>query len=283
MSQLSADEPRSLDLPLWENGAPGALGTEAKDIPMALVKLPKSDAPTSALIILPGGGYGHLAMGHEGNDIADWANRMGMAAIICDYRHKGKGYRHPAPLQDAQRAIRMSRAKAKEWNIDPKRVGVIGFSAGGHLASTTLTKFDTGDESSPDTIAKQSSRPDFGILAYPVIVFGHAASHKGSERNLLGDSPDPKLVESFSSEKNVSKETPPTFLFHTMEDKGVPPENSIAFYSAMIRNGVPGELHIFEKGRHGIGLGKDVAVTSEWSKACERWLEARGIAKVPTH
>jgi acetyl esterase/lipase len=282
VSLIQAADPKSIDLPLWEKGAPEAKGNEPKDIPMALVRLPQSESPTAALVICPGGGYGHLAMGHEGKDIAEWANRMGMAAIICDYRHRGKGYGHPAPMQDAQRAIRLTRAQAKEWNIDPARVGVIGFSAGGHLASTVLTKFDSGDAQSTDPIHKQSSRPDFGILAYPVIVFGQPATHKGSERNLLGESPDPKLLESFRNDMQVTKDTPPTFLFHTMEDKGVPPENSIAFYSAMIRNGVPGELHIFEKGRHGIGLGKDIPVTSEWSKACSRWLESRGFAKVST-
>ena len=280
-TNLSADDPKSLDIPLWENGAPGANGKEAKDIPLAMVRLPGSETPSSALIICPGGGYGHLAMGHEGTEIAQWANRMGMAAIICDYRHRGKGYGHPAPMQDAQRAIRLARAKSKEWNIDPNRVGVIGFSAGGHLASTVLTKFDSGDEKSEDLVSRQPSRPDFGVLAYPVIVFGQPATHKGSERNLLGESPNPKLLESFRNDMQVTKDTPPTFLFHTMEDKGVPPENSLLFYAAMLRNGVPGELHIFEKGRHGIGLGKDIPVTSEWSNACERWLVARSFAKKP--
>jgi acetyl esterase/lipase len=274
-----ASEQRSFDIPLWEQGAPGAKGKEAKDVPMAMVRLPKSESPTSALVICPGGGYGHLAMGHEGHEIAEWANRLGMAAIICDYRHNGKGYQHPAPMQDAQRAIRLTRANAKEWNIDASRVGVIGFSAGGHLASTVLTKFDGGDTNSNDAIEKQSCRPDFGILCYPVIVFGQPATHKGSEKNLLGASPDPKLLASFQNDAQVTKETPPTFLFHTMEDKGVPPENSIAFYSAMVRHGVPGELHIFEKGRHGIGLGKGVPVAAEWPNACARWLESRGFAK----
>lgn len=275
-----AGDARSIDLPLWENGPPDAKGKEAKDIPMVLVRLPENQSPTAALVIFPGGGYGHLAMGHEGNDIAKWANQLGMAAIICDYRHKGKGYQHPAPMLDAQRAIRLTRANAMEWNIDPNRVGVIGFSAGGHLASTVLTKFDLGT-ASEDKVNRQSCRPDFGILAYPVILFGQPNSHKGSEKNLLGDSPDSKLLESLRNDMQVSKDTPPTFLFHTMEDKGVPPENSIAFYSAMVRNNVPGELHVFEKGRHGIGLGKDIPVTSEWSKACARWLQARGIAMVP--
>ncbi len=270
----SADQ-RSFDIPLWADGAPGAKGTEAKDIPLAMVRLPSSEKPTGALVICPGGGYGGLAMGHEGAEMAEWANQMGLAAIICDYRHRGKDYGHPAPLQDAQRAIRTVRAKAAEWNIDSTRVGILGFSAGGHLVSTVLTRFDAGDSQSADVIERQSSRPDYGILAYPVILFGQPATHKGSEKNLLGESPDPKLLASFQSDLNVTKETPPTFLFHTLEDKAVPPQNSVAFYSAMIRNGVAGELHIFEKGAHGLGLAKKTPGTSEWPNACRRWLEAK--------
>jgi len=274
-SQLFGAEPKSLSLPLWQNGAPGANGTEAKDIPMAIVRLPESDSPTGALIICPGGGYGGLAMGHEGTEMAEWANQMGLAAIICDYRHRGKGYGHPAPLQDAQRTIRTVRAKAKEWNIDAKRVGILGFSAGGHLVSTVLTRFDSGNPMSDDAIERESSRPDYGILAYPVILFGQPGTHKGSERNLLGDSPDPKLLASFQSDMNVTKETPPTFLFHTIEDNAVPPQNSVAFYAAMIQKGVPGELHIFEKGQHGVGLARKIPGTSDWSNVCRRWLEAK--------
>ena len=280
ISPTLAAEAKSFDIPLWEKGAPGANGTEPKDIPLAMVRLPASDSPTGALVICPGGGYGGLAMGHEGNEMAEWANQMGLAAIICDYRHRGKGYGHPAPLQDAQRAIRTVRAKAKEWNIDPTRVGILGFSAGGHLASTVLTKFDAGDSQSADAIDRQSSRPDYGILAYPVILFGQPATHKGSERNLLGPSPDPKLLESFQSDLNVTKETPPTFLFHTLEDKGVPPQNSVAFFAAMIQHGVAGELHVFEKGAHGLGLAKKTPGTSEWPNACRRWLEAKQFVTV---
>ncbi len=274
-----AAEPKSFDVPLWENGAPGANGKEPKDIPMAMVRLPQSDAPTGALIICPGGGYGGLAMGHEGKEMAEWANEMGLAAIICDYRHRGKGYGHPAPLQDAQRAVRMVRSKAAEWNIDATRVGILGFSAGGHLVSTVLTRFDAGDAQNADAVERYSSRPDYGILAYPVILFGQPATHKGSERNLLGDSPDPKVLESFQSDLNVSKETPPTFLFHTLEDKAVPPQNSVSFYAAMIKQGVPGELHIYEKGPHGVGLAKKIPGTYDWPNACRRWLETKQFVK----
>jgi acetyl esterase/lipase len=264
---------------LWQDGAPGALGTEDKDKPMAMVYLPKdkSESPRPALVICPGGGYGGLAIDHEGYQIADWANSLGMVAVICEYRHRGKGYGHPAPLQDAQRAIRMTRANAKEWNVDQNKVGIIGFSAGGHLVSTVLTHFDAGDQNAQDAIARQSSRPDFGILSYAVIGFDKPYTHRGSQQNLLGNNPDPKLVESLSNESQVTKDTPPTFVWHTFEDTVVPPENAVQFYLGMIHHGVPGELHVYEKGRHGVGLGRDVPVTSTWSDLCQRWLVARGM------
>jgi acetyl esterase/lipase len=274
-------EPKSMDMPLWESGAPGALGKEPKDIPMAMVRLPDAKQPTSAIVICPGGGYGHLAMGHEGTDIAQWVNERGMAAIICDYRHRTKGYGNPAPMQDALRAIRLVRANAQAWNIDPNRVGILGFSAGGHLASTVLTKFDAGDANAADAVGKLSSRPDFGILCYPVILFGQPKTHKGSEKNLLGANASAEELRAFQNDLNVTKETPPTFLFHTMEDTAVPPENAVAFYAAMLKSGVPGELHIYEKGKHGIGLGKDVPATNDWSNALERWLLSRAIINKP--
>ena len=270
----------SVDMPLWEGPAPGANGNDPEDVPVAMIRLPSSKLPpTAAIIICPGGGYGGLAMGHEGHEIAQWVNDLGMAAIICDYRHRGKGYGHPAPMLDAQRAVRLVRANAKGWNIDPKRIGMIGFSAGGHLVSTVLTQFDAGDSKSKDPVARQSSRPDFGILCYPVILLGQPETHKGSQVNLLGESPDPKVLESLQNASRVTKETPPTFLFHTYEDKGVLPQNSIEFYAAMVRNGVPGELHIFEKGAHGVGLGRSIPGTSEWSNACARWLRAREVLR----
>ncbi len=241
------DKPKTI--PLWEAGAPGALGEEAKDKPSAILYLlPKASQSHPMLVIYPGGGYGGLAMDHEGHQIARWANELGMSALICDYRHRGKGYGHPAPMQDAQRAIRMARHQAADWGIDPEKIGVIGFSAGGHLASTMLTHFDQGDPSSNDPIAKFSSRPNFGILCYPVICFGQAVTHMGSQKNLLGENPSKELIESLSNEKQVTKETPPTFLFHTQEDNGVVPENSLRFYDAMVEKGVAGELHLFAKG-----------------------------------
>jgi acetyl esterase/lipase len=278
-ASCQAAEPKSMEIPLWSSGAPGALGTEPKDIPMAMIRLPASERPTAAIVVCPGGGYGGLAMGHEGHEIAQWANEKGIAAIICDYRHRGKGYGHPAPMQDAMRAIRLTRANAKAWNIDENRVGIWGFSAGGHLTSTVLTQFDRGDQDSKDPIATFSSRPDFGILCYPVILFGQPKSHKGSEKNLLGPSPEQSLLTSLQNDTRVTQETPPTFLFHTMEDAAVPPENAIAFYSAMVRAGVPGELHIYEKGKHGVGLAKNLPVTGDWPNALHRWLASRGMVE----
>ena len=261
---------------LWPKGAPGALGDEAKDKPNLIIYLPEK--PTGAgIVICPGGGYGALAMDHEGHQIGRWLNEHGIAGFICDYRHRGKGYGHPAPLADAQRAIRTVRTRAKEFGVDPGKIGILGFSAGGHLTSTAVTHFDAGKADAEDEIERASCRPDFGVLCYPVIVFDQAFTHKGSQRNLLGPDASAELIASLSSEKQVTDQTPPCFLWHTTEDKGVPPENSVAFYSALIAHKVPAELHIYEKGRHGVGLAKDVPGTDAWPAACIAWLKGRGL------
>jgi acetyl esterase/lipase len=275
---LCAAEPKT-EL-LWPEGAPGALGKEAKDEPKLIAYLADSDkANGAAIVICPGGGYGHLAMGHEGHEIAQWMNSLGVAAFICDYRHRGKGYGHPAPLQDAQRAIRTVRARAKTLGVDPEQIGIIGFSAGGHLASTAATHFDDGDEKAEDPIDRVGCRPNFAILCYPVIAFDEPFTHYGSQRNLIGADADPKLVKSLSNEKQVTSKTPPTFLWHTNEDRGVPPENSVQFYLALVKAKVPAELHIYENGRHGLGLAKSTPAVSSWPKRCEDWLRGRGILK----
>jgi acetyl esterase/lipase len=216
-------------------------------------------------------------MDHDGHQIGRWLNEHGMAGFICDYRHRGKGYGHPAPLQDAQRAIRTVRSRANEFGVDPNKIGILGFSAGGHLTSTVLTHFDNGDSTSTEPIPRASSRPDFGILCYPVIAFDQPYTHRGSQRNLLGDNAAPELVSSLSNEKQVTDQTPPCFLWHTWEDKGVPPENSVVFYQALLAHKIPAELHVFEKGRHGLGLAKDTPGTSAWPQACVAWLKGRGI------
>lgn len=271
LSPLRAAAPETA--PLWSDGAPGALGTEAKDVPqMIAYRLPAADKPTPALVILPGGGYGGLAMDHEGHQIARWANKLGMSAFICDYRHRGKGYGHPHPLMDAQRLVRTVRSHAKDWNVDPQQIGIIGFSAGGHLCSTVLTHFDAGKPDASDPIERESSRPDFGILCYPVIDFDQPYTHQGSQKNLLGEDADPKLIQSLSNSTQVTAETPPTFLWHTAEDKVVPVENSLRFYSALTAQGVLGELHCFPIGRHGLGLAVGQPGAHQWPELCRQWL-----------
>jgi acetyl esterase/lipase len=277
---LSASAAEPTTMLLWPTGAPGANGDEAKDKPTLIAYLPEKDKATgAAIVICPGGGYGHLAMDHEGKQIGEWLNSQGIAGFVCDYRHRGKGYGHPAPLQDAQRAIRTVRARAKEWGVDPTKVGILGFSAGGHLASTALTHFDAGDSAASDPIAQQSSRPDFGVLCYAVIAFDEPFTHKGSQINLLGKDASPELVASLSNEKQVTKNTPPTFLWSTSEDTGVPPQNSLAFYDACQRNHVPAELHVYEKGRHGLGLAAGTPGTENWPAACITWLKLHGVGK----
>lgn len=269
---------------LWDGKAPESIGTEPKDDPTGLLyRLAESPSSANgkqghpAVVILPGGGYGSLAIDHEGYQIAKWANSMGMVAFVCKYRTRRDGYGHPCPMIDAQRAIRMVRAKAKEWEVDPTRVGIIGFSAGGHLASTVLTHFDAGDASSSDPIAKESSRPNFGVIAYPVIAMTESFGHAGSRKNLLGDNPDPKLMAYYDNHLQVTSETPPTFVFQTQEDAVVLPENALAFYTAMVKNKVPGELHIFQKGKHGVGLAATIPGTDRWPTLCEAWLRNQSI------
>ncbi len=232
-----------------------------------------ADAP--AVIVCPGGGYGNLAMGYEGVDVARWLNRQGIAAFVLEYRVAP--HRHPIPLQDAQRALRLVRARAQEWGVDPARLGILGFSAGGHLASTTATHFDKGDPGNADPVARQSSRPDFAILIYPVISLMPEYGHIGSRNNLLGTDPDSALVTSLCNELQVTSETPPAFLVHSTGDTGVPSENSIAFYRALIKAGVPAEMHIYEQGEHGYGMGKGDPALSTWTDLCIHWMRKRNL------
>jgi len=275
---IAADPKAPLEeLLLWPDGAPGAIGSEPADKPALLVQLPPKDkANGTAVVVCPGGGYGHLAMGHEGYEIADWLNGQGIAAFILKYRIAPR-YHHPAPLQDAQRALRTVRANAAKWHVDPNRIGIWGFSAGGHLASTAGTHFNVGDSQATDTIDRMSCRPDFLILGYPVITMSDPFTHAGSRRNLLGDKPDPKLVEEFSNEKQVTDKTPPTFLFHTTADTAVPAENSAMFYLALRKAKVPAELHIYEPGKHGVGLASKDDVLANWPDRLAAWLKGRGL------
>ncbi len=269
-------------LRLWPEGAPGATGTEEKDMP-SLIRYPASAsmATGAAVVVCPGGGYNMLAMDHEGHQIAQWLNSFGVSAYILTYRLGKNGYKHPIPMNDGKRAIRTVRANAEEWGIDPNRIGVLGFSAGGHMASTLGTHLDSGGADAVDPIDLQSSRPDFMVLLYPVISFTEDYQHKGSRRSLLGEDADAELVASLSNERQVKADTPPTFLVHTTEDTGVPPENSIYFYLALREKNIPAELHVFEKGRHGLGMGSRYSAFSAWPELCEAWMLERGFL-VPT-
>ncbi len=263
-------------IPLWPNGAPGQDGTGEKDVPLVRIYPAGENATGTAVVILPGGGYGGLAMDHEGHQIAKWWNRLGVTGAVVTYRH-GPKYQHPAPLQDAQRAIRHLRAHAEELKIDPHRIGVMGFSAGGHLASTVSTHFDAGEADSKDLVAQQSSRPDFAVLCYPVISMLDPQAHKGSRRNLLGENPSEELVKSLSNHLQVTKETPPTFIFHTAADPVVPVGNAIAYYQALVEHGVDAELHIYQKGRHGVGLAPNDPVLKSWPDRLADWLRTNNF------
>ncbi len=268
-------------IPLWERGAPGALGDGPGDRPSITVYPPYPPAPTgrasgTAVIIAPGGGYQSLAITHEGVQVANWFNAMGATAFVLQYR-LGPRYRHPIQLHDAQRAIRLVRTRAKEWNLAVDRIGIMGFSAGGHLAATAATHYDAGDPQASDPIDRTGSRPDFLILAYPVISFDSAITHQGSKRNLLGDNPDPALVEDLSNELRVTAQTPPTFLFHTTNDPAVPVENSVAFYRALSRAKVSAEMHLFENGPHGVGMALADPALSVWPTLLTNWLRAHGL------
>jgi acetyl esterase/lipase len=262
---------------LYTGPVPGALGDEERDKPtLTIWQADPAKANGTAVVVCPGGGYGALAMDHEGRQIAEYLNGLGISAFVLKYR-LGPRYRHPAPLNDAQRAIRTVRARAQEFGLSSERVGIWGFSAGGHLASTAGTHFDAGKPESADPVERVSSRPDFLVLAYPVITFTTEYVHKGSRRNLLGDTPDEALVRSLSNELQVTPQTPPTFLFHTDEDTGVPPENSVLFYLALRKARVPAELHVYRKGRHGVGLAPSDPVLSTWSARLADWFRTQGL------
>lgn len=262
---------------LWPEGAPGALGTADKDVPTLTPFLPAPDQATgAAIVVCPGGGYGGLAP-HEGRDYALFLNQHGLTAFVLKYRLGSGGYRHPIMLGDAARAIRFVRAHATEFKIDPKRVGIMGSSAGGHLASTAVTQFDQGRPDAADPVERQSSRPDLGILCYPVITMGEF-THAGSKQNLLGKNPPAELAAKLSSELQVTPQTPPCFIWHTWEDTGVKVENSLMFAAALRKAGVPFDLHVFQKGAHGIGLmdKEPFANPHPWSRDLVYWLKAQG-------
>ncbi len=262
---------------LWEGAAPGAQGDAEEDRPtLTIYPTFGPKGPTGAVIVLPGGGYTWLATNHEGREIANWLNAMGITAFVLRYR-LGPKYHHPVELGDAQRAVRMVRARAKEFAVSPDKIGVMGFSAGGHLASTAETHFDAGNAQASDPIDRVSSRPDFAVLCYPVISFVSEYSHAGSGENLLGKNAKPELLKELSNELQVTQETPPTFLWSSSTDTVVPPENSVAFYLALHKAGVPAELHIFAEAPHGVGLDLQDEAVGEWGMLLRNWLKGRGM------
>lgn len=250
--------------------------TSQVSIPTLSVFLPKGIKQNqTAVVIFPGGGYTHLAIDKEGTKVAEWFNSQGIVAFVLKYRLPNNlimTNKTVGPLQDAQEAIRVIRLNAAVWNIDPNKIGVMGFSAGGHLASTLSTHYD---DRVYETSSKISARPDFSLLIYPVISMENDITHKGSQVSLLGENASQQDIDSFSNEKKVTAQTPPAFLIHATDDSVVLPENSINYYLALKKNGVTAELHLYEKGGHGFGLG--VNDTSKfWTKACEEWLKSNG-------
>jgi acetyl esterase/lipase len=270
-------EPQTLLL--WPGGAPDAAGTEDADRPAVTVFMPPNTAgPMTAVIVAPGGSYARLSMNNEGRAPANYLNTLGVAAFVLRYR-LGPKYHHPIQLGDAQRAIRLVRARAAEWHIAPDRIGFMGFSAGGHLASSAATHFDAGRPDAPDPIDRVSSRPDFAVLCYPVISLVEPWTHQGSKTNLLGANADAALARSLSSEIQVTPQTPPAFLYHTTADATVPVENAVAYYLALRKAGIPAELHVFRNGAHGSGLAQTDPALAEWPRLLANWLRGSGFLK----
>jgi acetyl esterase/lipase len=263
---------------LWSGDAPGNLGKDDKDIPTLTIYMPER-VTGAAVVVCPGGGYNILAP-HEAGDYARWLNEQGVMGLVLKYRLASDGYRYPAMFQDVTRAMRYVRYKADEWGIDADRIGIMGSSAGGHLAAWMLTHFDYGKPDADDPIERQNSRPDLGILCYPVISFLREIGHIGCRNNVLGDDPSPDMIQLLSNELQVTPETAPCFLWHTYEDAGVKVENSLAFSASLSKSKVPFELHIYQKGAHGLGLGSreyDPKKWHPWTAECSRWLKEQGF------
>ncbi len=272
MAHRAARDPNAVDL--WTHNIPGAQGNGLEDTPRLTPMLVDSSEPAAAVVVCPGGGYNHRA-DHEGEPVGRWLNSLGIAAFVLDYRVSP--YRHPAPLQDAQRAIRMVRHQAETWRIDPRRIGILGFSAGGHLAISAATIFDDGDASSDDPIQRQSCRPDAFISCYAVVTLDSRYHHGGSRRALLGETPPQSLISELSLHARVTDRTPPAFIWHTAEDKSVPVQNSLMLAHALGDRGVPFSLHVFPKGNHGMGLAASNPIVSAWTQLCADWLGEIGF------
>lgn len=276
---LGAGAAEPVKVRLWPEGAPGAKGDADSDQPFVEVwQADTATASGAAFVVCPGGGYGALAVDHEGKHVAEWCNDRGITAFVLHYRLGSKGYHYPTQVLDVQRALRLARANAAAYGVDPERIGIWGFSAGGHLASMAATLFEERPAGgTDDTIDKVSARPAVAVLGYPVISLNSAATHRGSRKNLLGPDGDDALAERLSTDTRVTANTPPTFIFQTDADAGVPAENAVAFYLACRRHKVPVELHVYEQGRHGVGLAKDDPVLSTWPDRLHDWLALHGF------
>jgi len=269
----AADAPTPIRF--WPEGAPRAVGNGPEDTPTLTPFIAPADKATGgAFIVCPGGGYRGLA-DHEGKPIAEWLNSIGVSAFVLKYRHAPE-YQHPVPLLDAQRAIRTVRSRADEWKIKSDKIGILGFSAGGHLTATAGTHFDAGNPNAIDSIDKVSCRPDAMVLIYPVITMTDKG-HAGSRQNLLGDHPSQEMIDLLSNEKQVTNDTPPGFLVHGVNDRAVPYDNSLMFVDALVKARVPVELHLFEDGPHGFGLGAKDPSLSMWPELCSKWLKKHGF------
>jgi acetyl esterase/lipase len=282
---------------VWPNGAPGSISNAAyredtvrtetgapriqhvTDPELTAYLLPKDNYRHSAVIICPGGSYGRLAIDHEGYDVAAWFNRMGVVGIVLKYRLPSDSImkdKSIGPLQDAQEAIRIVRRYAEAWNIDPHKIGIMGFSAGGHLAASASTlylrrTYEPGDST--------SARPDFSLLIYPVISMQDGMTHENSRNNLLGERPDSEQINLFSTERQVAAGTPPAFLVHSSNDKSVPLAGSVAYFTTLNKYSIPAEMHIYETGGHGYGLAKNGTTESAWPNACLNWMKAHGLVQ----
>ncbi|TWT88276.1 Acetylxylan esterase precursor [Pseudobythopirellula maris] len=287
----------ALELPLWEGGAPESERHEqsenaedrshagrrnrwvtgVSEPTMTVYRPDPATATGAAVCVLPGGGYGGLALDKEGHFVAKWLADRGAVGVVVKYRCGGESQKHPVPLSDARRAIRLVRSHAQEWGVRPDAVGIMGFSAGGHLAATAATQGSPAAPEADDPLERHSSWPDFAVLVYPVVSMEVAVTHGGSRKNLLGDEPSEALSHALSAENRVTSDTPPTLLIHAADDRAVPIENSLRMFAALKEHGVAAELHAYEKGGHGFGMWSTAGSTALWPAALEAWLAARGV------
>ncbi|WPJ96930.1 alpha/beta hydrolase [Coraliomargarita algicola] len=264
---------------LWPEGALNTEGMAEDDVPTLELTFPaEGTANGAAVVICPGGSYRHLVMGHEGRSIAQWFNSIGVTAAVLKYRIPAEGHPHPAPMEDVQRALQIMRSNSENWDLDPSKVGVLGCSAGGHLASTAATHFIDADPTTADPVARVSSRPDFLVLLYPVISMQRAITHSLSRQNLIGKNPSSEFVDLLSNELQVDSETPPTFIVAADNDTAVKAENSVRFYLALRQANVPAELHLYKEGGHGFGFRKQRTLpVHHWPDLLQDWLCAESI------